>query len=73
MPILKNMDVIKECGCVIAINYLVLTNPARSPNPKLLRITQIQHIGANVDVTNVHSLFHTIGIRVNDWNSSIID
>jgi hypothetical protein len=31
-----------------------------------LRMTlmQIQHWVANVDVTNVHSLFHTIGIPV---------
>ena len=26
--------------------------------------TQIQHWAANVDVTNVHSLFHTLGIPV---------
>jgi len=26
--------------------------------------TQIQHLAANVDVTNVHSLFHTFGIPV---------
>jgi uncharacterized membrane protein (Fun14 family) len=26
--------------------------------------TQIQHFAANVDVTNVHSLFHTLGIPV---------
>jgi len=27
---------------------------------------QIQHWAANVDVTNVHSLFHTFGIPVSD-------
>jgi uncharacterized membrane protein (Fun14 family) len=26
--------------------------------------TQIQHWAANVDVTNVHSIFHTLGIPV---------
>lgn len=26
--------------------------------------TQIQHWASNVDVTNVHSLFHTLGIPV---------
>ena len=26
--------------------------------------TQIQHWVANVDITNVHSLFHTVGIPV---------
>jgi hypothetical protein len=26
--------------------------------------TQIQHWAANVDVTNMHSLFHTLGIPV---------
>ena len=26
--------------------------------------TQIQHLAANVDVTNVHSLLHTLGIPV---------
>jgi uncharacterized membrane protein (Fun14 family) len=26
--------------------------------------TQIQHLAANVDVTNMHSLFHTLGIPV---------
>jgi uncharacterized membrane protein (Fun14 family) len=26
--------------------------------------TQIQHLAANVDVTNVHGLFHTLGIPV---------
>ena len=26
--------------------------------------TQIQHLAANVDVNNVHNLFHTLGIPV---------
>ena len=26
--------------------------------------TQVQHLAANVDVSNVHSLFHTLGIPV---------
>jgi len=26
--------------------------------------TQIQHLAANVDVTSVHSIFHTLGIPV---------
>ena len=26
--------------------------------------TQIQHLVANIDVTNVHSLFHTLGVPV---------
>ena len=26
--------------------------------------TQIQHLAANVDVTNVHRIFHTLGIPV---------
>jgi hypothetical protein len=26
--------------------------------------TQIQHLAANVDITNMHSLFHTLGIPV---------
>jgi hypothetical protein len=26
--------------------------------------TQLQHLAANVDVTNVHGLFHTLGIPV---------
>jgi hypothetical protein len=26
--------------------------------------TQMQHWAANVDITNIHSLFHTLGISV---------
>ena len=47
------IQLIQKYGYVSAINWL--GNDAS---------TQIQHWAANVDVTNVHSLFHTLGIPV---------
>ncbi len=49
------VQLLQKYGYVSAVNWDKLGNDTS---------TQIQHWAANVDVTNVHSLFHTIGIPV---------
>ncbi|MGA9150959.1 MAG: FUN14 domain-containing protein [Candidatus Nitrosopolaris sp.] len=49
-------QLLQKYGYVSAVNWDKLGNDTS---------TQIQHWAANVDVTNVHSLFHTLGIPVN--------
>jgi len=49
------VQLLQKYGYVSAVNWDKLGNDAS---------TQIQHWAANVDVTNVHSLFHTLGIPV---------
>ena len=49
------IQLLQRYGYVSAINWDKLGNDTS---------TQIQHWAANVDVTNVHSLFHTLGIPV---------
>jgi uncharacterized membrane protein (Fun14 family) len=46
---------LQKYGYVSAVNWDKLGNDTS---------TQIQHWAANVDVTNMHSLFHTLGIPV---------
>jgi uncharacterized membrane protein (Fun14 family) len=48
-------SLLQRYGYVSAVNWDKLGNDIS---------TQIQHWSANVDVTNVHSLFHTLGIPV---------
>ena len=45
----------QKYGYVSTLNWDKLGNDAS---------TQIQHLAANVDVTNLHGLFHTLGIPV---------
>jgi uncharacterized membrane protein (Fun14 family) len=49
------VQLMQKYGYVTATNWDKLGNDAS---------TQIQHWAANVDVTNVHGLFHTVGIPV---------
>jgi uncharacterized membrane protein (Fun14 family) len=49
------VELLQKYGYVSTINWDKLGNDTS---------TQIQHLAANVDVTNVHSLSHTIGIPV---------
>jgi len=49
------VQLLQKYGYVSAVNWDKLGNDTS---------TQIQHLAANVDVTNVHSLFHTLGIPV---------
>jgi uncharacterized membrane protein (Fun14 family) len=49
------VQLLQKYGYVTAINWDKLGNDAS---------TQIQHWAANVDVTNVHNIFHTVGIPV---------
>ena len=49
------VQLLQKYGYVNAVNWDKLGNDTS---------TQIQHWAANVDVTNVHSLFHTLGIPV---------
>ena len=49
------IQLLQKYGYVSAVNWDKLGNDTS---------TQIQHYAANVDVTNVHSLFHTLGIPV---------
>ena len=46
---------LQKYGYVSAVNWDKLGNDTS---------TQIQHWAANIDVTNAHSLFHTLGIPV---------
>jgi len=49
------VQLLKKYGYVSSVNRDKLGNDTS---------TQIQHRVANVDVTNVHSIFHTLGIPV---------
>ena len=49
------VQLLQKYGYVSTVNWDKLGNDAS---------TQIQHWAANVDITNVHSLFHTVGIHV---------
>jgi uncharacterized membrane protein (Fun14 family) len=49
------VQLLQKYGYVSTINWDKLGN---------YKSTQMQHWAANVDVTNVHSLFHTLGIPV---------
>jgi uncharacterized membrane protein (Fun14 family) len=49
------VQLLQRYGYVSSVNWDKLGNDTS---------TQIQHWAANVDVTNVHSLFHTLGIPV---------
>ncbi|MGC1929585.1 MAG: FUN14 domain-containing protein [Candidatus Nitrosopolaris sp.] len=49
------VQLLQKYGYVSAVNWEKLGNDTS---------TQVQHLAANVDVTNVHSLFHTLGIPV---------
>jgi uncharacterized membrane protein (Fun14 family) len=47
------IQLLQKYGYVSTVNWDKLGNDTSA---------QIQHLAANVDVTNVHSLFHTLGI-----------
>jgi uncharacterized membrane protein (Fun14 family) len=49
------LELLQKYGYVSTVNWDRLENDTS---------TQIQHWAANVDVTNVHSLIHTLGIPV---------
>ena len=49
------VHLLQKYGCVSTVNWHRLGNDTS---------TQIQHWAANVDVTNMHSLFYTLGIPV---------
>jgi len=49
------VQLLQKYGYVSTVNWHKLGNDTSM---------QIQHWAANVDVTNVHGLFHTLGIRV---------
>src|SRR5215469_3523635 len=49
------VQLLQKYGYVSVVNWDKLGNDTS---------TQIQHWAANVDVTNVHGLFHTLGISV---------
>ena len=49
------IELLQKYGYLSVVNWDKLGNDTS---------TQIQHRAANVDVTNVHSLFHTLGIPV---------
>jgi uncharacterized membrane protein (Fun14 family) len=49
------VELLQKYGYVSAVNWDKLGNDTS---------TQIQHWAANVDVTNLHGLFHTLGIPV---------
>ncbi len=48
-----DLQLLQKYGYVSTVNWDKLCNDAS---------TQIQHLAANVDLTNVHSLFQTLGI-----------
>ena len=52
---LIGVQLLQRYGYVSTVNWDKLGNDTTA---------QIQHWAANVDVTNVHSLFHTLGIPV---------
>jgi len=49
------VQLLQKYGYVTAVNWDKLGND---------KSTQIQHLAANIDLTNVHSIFHTLGIPV---------
>ena len=49
------VQLLQKYGYVSTVNWDKLGNDAS---------TQIQHLAANIDITNVHSVFHTLGIPV---------
>ncbi|MGB6527419.1 MAG: FUN14 domain-containing protein [Candidatus Nitrosopolaris sp.] len=49
------VQLLQKYGYVSAVNWDKLGNDTS---------TQIQHWVSNVDITNVHSLFHTLGIPI---------
>jgi len=49
------VQLLQKYGYVCTVNWDKLGNDTS---------TQIQHLAANFDITNVHSLFHTLGIPV---------
>src|SRR5215469_10406293 len=49
------VQLLQKYGYVSTVNWDKLGNDTS---------TQIQHLASNVDVSNVHSLFHTLGIPV---------
>ena len=49
------VQLLQKYGYVSAVNWDKLGNDTS---------TQMQHWAGNVDITNVHSLFHTLGIPV---------
>jgi uncharacterized membrane protein (Fun14 family) len=49
------LELLQKYGYVSTVNWDRLENDTS---------TQIQHWAANVDITNVHSLIHTLGIPV---------
>jgi uncharacterized membrane protein (Fun14 family) len=49
------VQLLQKYGYVSAVNWDKLGNDTS---------TQIQHLAAHIDVTNAHSLFHTLGIPV---------
>ena len=49
------VQLLERYGYVSTVNWVKLGNDTSS---------QIQHWAANVDITNVHSIFHTLGIPV---------
>src|SRR5215469_11225436 len=49
------VQLLQKYGYVSAVNWDKLGNDTS---------TQIQHLASNIDITNVHSLFHTLGIPV---------
>src|SRR5215470_16001830 len=53
--IFVGVQLLQKYGYVSAVNWDKLGNDTS---------TQIQHLAANIDLTNVHSLFHTLGIPV---------
>ncbi|MGA9149761.1 MAG: FUN14 domain-containing protein [Candidatus Nitrosopolaris sp.] len=52
---LVSIQLLQKYGYVSVVNWDKLGNDTS---------TQIQHLAANVDVTNRHNLFHTLGIPV---------
>ena len=55
--LLVGIQLLHKYGYVSAVNWDKLGNDTSM---------QVQHWAANVDVTNVHSLFHTLGIPVSN-------
>jgi uncharacterized membrane protein (Fun14 family) len=49
------VQLLQKYGYVSSVNWDKLGNDTS---------TQIQHLATNVDVTNIHGLFHTLGIPV---------
>ena len=49
------VQLLQKYGYVSSVNWYKLGNDTS---------TQIQHWGYNIDVTNLHGIFHTLGIPV---------